>query len=862
MLYGLFIRILFVLSILNSGWVWAQNTDARMTYTKELDTLWSKGVYIQKMSIDGRWVTVKELDYKSKEHYFLLNSETSDTIRLGQIFSSHFSNDNKWFGFMNPDASFTLMNLKTKEETVFENVLSFDFDSSGKYLALKVPELDDTHTLLVIDLRNMSIWKTHNVKDYYWLINTTQLLISKKSQEFSKIYLRDCIGEKEVVVAESKYNTYSAIKLSKSGTSIVYREQRKKGSSLVTYFIETGKDHTLNNKRLQTFIPLSNISSKDLEISDDGLAVFFYRVYANDLELKSNGMEVWELTDPWIYSRMQKYKEQERSYFLTLWDLKTNNVISITDIEHPSVHYNPNHNQALIFDKMQYEPQYKQFEDVDLYLKDFITGKKELIVSQQYNEQGFISLSPSGRYIAFFKNSSWWVYDSIKQKIMNLTQSLDVSFERDEVSGVKDKKPYGIPGWTHDEENVILYDKYDIWLIAPNGHTKKRITHGKESKVTYRISRDEKRNDINYLHLLNNQSGISYNLKEGFVLEVIDANFNTGYSIWNETLGLQDLYFNDTIVSEVLVKDDFLIFKQCRFDSPIAIIKLSLNNQNTTLLYQSNSRLLTFDLGKHEFFAYRNKDGIPLKGVLFYPANYTPNKRYPMIVKLYERIIKHDFLFKPPTDYEYTGFNLLRYLTNDYFVFIPTIAYEVRYPGNSIVKAIVPAINSVLKNYPVDESRIGLYGHSYGGYETAFLVTQTNLFSAAVAGAAVTNLVQYYHDIGWDWRKEQIWRLENQQYRMGDSYYKLKEGYENNSPLSYIEQLETPLLLWSGKEDYNVNWTQSVSMFMAMKRLNKQGKLLLFENESHYLVDSDNQEALSLETFQWFEYYLKKEWSP
>ena len=96
---------------------------------------------------------------------------------------------------------------------------------------------------------------------------------------------------------------------------------------------------------------------------------------------------------------------------------------------------------------------------------------------------------------------------------------------------------------------------------------------------------------------------------------------------------------------------------------------------------------------------------------------------------------------------------------------------------------------------------------------------------------------------------------------MGDSYYKLKEAYKNNSPLSHIEQLETPLLLWTGKEDYNVNWTQSVSMFMAMKRLNKGGKLLLFDNETHYLINPDNQEALSLETFEWFEYYLKKEWS-
>ena len=856
----LLICVFVVFYILNSGWVCAQNSDAKMRYTKELDTLWSKDVFIQEVSENGRWVTVKELDYKSKEHYFLLNSETTDTIILGQVGLNRFSNDSKWFGFMKPDYTFTLLNLKTERKRIFKNISSFEFDSSGSYLVLK-EELDNTHTLLVIDLRDMSIWIEPNVKEFYWVNDTAQLLISKKNQEFSKIYLLDCIKKTEVLVAESQESTYNSIKLSPSGTSIVYKEEGRNSSALVNYFMDTGKSYTLNDLELQEFIPLTYISHKDLNISDDGLSVFFYRTSDKDSKLKPSSMEVWKSTDPWIYSRMLKYKEQEQSYFLTLWDLKTNKVIPITDMEYPSVQYNPNHRQALIFDKMQYEPQYKQFEDVDLYLKDFVTGENELIVSKQYDEQGFISLSPSGRYIAFFKNSSWWIYDSITHQTVNLTEGLNVSFERDEVSGVKDMQPFGLPGWSEDEKYIILYDNYDIWLIETNGNTKKRITHGKENKITYRISRDQNRNDMNYLLLLNNHSGISYNLKEGFVLEMTDVNFNTGYAKWDETLGLQYLYINNTIVSDVLVRGGFLIFKQCRFDSPIAIIKLNLNDKNTALLYQSNSKFLTFNLGKHEFFTYRNQDGVPLRGLLFYPANFKPNRKYPMIVKLYEKIIKDDLLFKPPSDYEYAGFNLLRYLTNDYFIFIPTIAYEVQNPGYSILNSIAPAIENILKNYPIDKDRIGLYGYSYGGYETAFLVTQTNLFSAAVAGAAVTNLVQYYHEIGWDWRKEQIWRLENQQYRMGDSYYKLKEAYRNNSPLSHIEQLETPLLLWTGKEDYNDNWTQSVSMFMAMKRLSKPGKLLLFENESHYLLDIENQEALSLETFQWFEYYLKKEWS-
>ncbi|HAI18424.1 MAG TPA: hypothetical protein DCM10_10575, partial [Xanthomarina gelatinilytica] len=114
----LLICVFVVFYILNSGWVCAQNSDTKMRYTKELDTLWSKDVFIQEVSENGRWVTVKELNYKSKEHYFLLNSETTDAISLGQIVSNRYSNDSKWFGFIKPDHTFTLLNLKTEKKRI------------------------------------------------------------------------------------------------------------------------------------------------------------------------------------------------------------------------------------------------------------------------------------------------------------------------------------------------------------------------------------------------------------------------------------------------------------------------------------------------------------------------------------------------------------------------------------------------------------------------------------------------------------------------------------------------------------------------------------------------------------------------
>ncbi|WP_179367587.1 S9 family peptidase [Winogradskyella forsetii] len=835
------------------------NTIKDALYTKDLDSMWTKNTYILNMSNDGHWLNLKAFGYKNNEHYFLLNTKTTDTIDIGAIGLHSFSDDSKWFGYQLPQDVFVLINLFTKEKKFFNNVTNSKFDSSARYLALTTVSADNTNILEIIDLQNMSVKKAPNVKSHHWTSKAGVILTHEEQQDLSTLSLRDYNASSETIIEKSVNYTFGSVTINRTASSVLYKREGIDGNTLVNYFIESGKRYDLTQQKLQEVIPESLIARRDMKISDDGLFVFFYRKAAVDTLIERGDMEVWESSAPWIYPRMQQYKKREQSCFLTLWNLKNHTVVPITDKKFPSVRFNANHDHALVYDKLQYEPQYKQHEEIDLYLRNFRTGEVELIVEKQYGEHGFISLSPSGRYISYFKHNFWWIYDSKTKGTTQLRHPLGHPFEMEKVLGATDLKPYGLPGWSEDERYVILYDAYDIWLMEPNGLKKTRITQGSENGITYRISRDQSRNDKEYLNLLNGHTGIVYNLDDGFILEMTDSDFKTGYSLWRDASGLETLYFDDTIVSQVLVRGNLMVFNQGTFNKPPAIIKLNLVDKKDSLLFQSNAKLKTFDLGKREFLTYRNKDGTLLKGLIFYPSHYDPDTDYPMIVKIYENIIKDDLIFKPPTDYEYVGFNLLRYLTNDYFVFIPTISYATGDPGKSILKAIFPAIDSILERYPVDKNRIGLYGHSYGGYETAFLVTQTNFFAAAVAGAAVTNLEQYYHDIGWDWSKAQIWRLEHQQYRMGGSYYKLKERYKRNSPLYYVEHLETPLLLWTGKEDYNVNWTQSTSMFMAMKRLAKPGKLLLFKNESHYLIQPEHQRDLSIETFNWFEYYLKKE---
>jgi dipeptidyl aminopeptidase/acylaminoacyl peptidase len=242
---------------------------------------------------------------------------------------------------------------------------------------------------------------------------------------------------------------------------------------------------------------------------------------------------------------------------------------------------------------------------------------------------------------------------------------------------------------------------------------------------------------------------------------------------------------------------------------------------------------------------------------LLYPAHFNPEKKYPMIVYIYEKMSDKVNDFYPPSYYEYTGFNALKYTTNDYFVLLPDIAYTLQDPGISALNCVTAAVNKALELGVIDKDKIGLIGHSFGGYESAYITTQTNLFAAVVAGAGVTNFTSHYHSIGWNSKKPEIWRYESQQWRMGVSYYDNEEAYFRNSPLHHIEKVTTPMLIWSGKKDYQVHWTQSIELYLALRRLKKESKLLLFESESHFITNKKNQVKLSLEVFDWFEKYCK-----
>lgn len=835
-------------------------TPHREQYSPNLDSLWSNGTFILKMSKDGNWVALGE-DFPEKGREIVVVQTNGITqFRFPEAEFLDFSADSKWFGCISKKG-LIIIDLKSHEESRYSNIAAYAFSSDGNYIAAHQQGNEDINNLLIINLITKNIEKRLNsVTQFKWHPSRNILITKVEEEEKVQVVQFDVENGNTKTLFEDKGVTIDHLGWNNFGTAVVFLSGKEGGNQLNYYDENQGILKTLADIQIHEKFKKFKLSNREPFVSDDGKKVIFY-LQGDDIEkVLKNDVQIWDSDDPWIEPQMERYRKQVEQYFLTAWYPESG---AIRAIETEGLHtaaMSVNHDFALVYDQLQYEPLYKFYPNADLYIKNIKTGDSTLVCKNQYTEGEFITISPKGKYISYFKDSDWWVYTIETGKNINLTKGLEGTFKNTEPQRPGDAFPYGNPGWLEDEKYIILYDQYDIWIMTPDGETKKRVTKGKEENFRYRINRDFVQKGYNPL-TINREFGCeSFDFNKGIVLELFDLKtYKSGIAIWQKNKEIKPLLMVEGKIEGItsLENLEVLVYNSQRFDRPISFNRTDVKQKKTNLIYQTNKKLMNYDLGTAEFIEYELKDGTELRGSLVYPSNYNPDKKYPIIVEIYERESSDINNFTPPSNLMLDGFNLLKFTMNDYFVLYPDIDYTIGEPGISALKSVEAAVAKVLETGKVDGKRIGLIGHSYGGYETAFIVTQTDMFAAAVAGAAVTDMVTYYHDINWAWKQSQMWRIENQQFRFGDSFFNMKEAYYRNSPFNHVENMNTPLLLWTGNTDTNINWHQSIQMFMALKRLGKKAKLLVYKGDDHNLFKTKNQNHLSRTIFEWMETYVK-----
>ncbi len=461
-------------------------------YTPDLDSLWSREVYIMKMTTDGNWVVLQEsFDLKEPETILHHTTKEYSFVFKGAQFVN-FSDNDEWFGCISSDKKLQVINLKFKTLTSHESIFSYEFSKSGNYIVAhqKASTSSDLKTFLLINLRTNTVEKIEHVKAIKLHPKADKLLLLKKEVEGYKLTVRNLENTTSITIAESYEGNYDNFQWSTSGNHLVFMERLMDRVEL-NYFNLEGKHIKLRDEQLASKFNDYATSDKFLGISENGMRVVFYRKSLDsNINDNTTSIEVWDTDEVWIAPKMKKYKRDELSNLLTVWYPEEGTLKAIETEELPSAVWDINQDFAIVYDKLQYEPLYKNAVNVDLYVRDIEQERNYLVTSNQYTESSFVSISTCGNYIAYFKGRDWYLYAVKKGTTVNLTQSIDDSFINVDKDFAGDKSPYGSPGWIGENEQIVIYDKNDIWLMAANGSYKERITRGKEENLQYRISQN------------------------------------------------------------------------------------------------------------------------------------------------------------------------------------------------------------------------------------------------------------------------------------------------------------------------------------------------------------------------------------
>ncbi|MHB1146953.1 MAG: alpha/beta hydrolase family protein [Lutibacter sp.] len=831
--------------------------------------LWST-LNAEAISDQGKWVSYS-LSYESGlDTLFVKSTETEQTVAFAKGFDGKFIGD-AWFVCMLPENRFQLQNLLTGKVQKVDQVQRFVLVNEGQYIILFCNTNEGKTKIVIKNLNGDTIETIVNVTSYSMSPQSDQLAYCTSDSIGAGVGLLQ-FGKKIVKTSVINSNTklFENVVWQSEGTSIVFVGRSMDAEAFTA---DTVLHYRIGNKQLFQYDTVMEKSwpkemmldanfTSSLGISDDGARVFFkFKKIPEVSGIKNNsGVQIWNAADKDLYPIWNRYGKPENDPRLAAWWPESGKFMAVGDAMHPAAILNGNQKFALVYNQDHNKPTFKQVADIDYYLVDLNTGLKSPFLKKQSGVLDQLIMSPGGKNIVYFRDRNWWVYSFATNTHTNITRNTGVSFY-DDFTYPGEPSAYGLMGWTANDESLLLYDQFDIWEFSlDNKVIGKKLTQGRESQQIFRLAKTQYWDP----YAVTSKAQI-VNLNSSLLLKVkaIDHS-KSGYVGIDKNLKAQSIVFEPKWVSSILKakKKNCFIYLQEDYNEPPAIL-LKKDNKSPKIIYKSNPQHDNYGWGDSKLIDYKNSKGISVKGALFYPFNYNPRQQYPMVVHIYERKSGNINRYANPSLLNQgNGFNISNYTSQGYFVLLPDIIYEVGNPGFSAADCVIAATKSALEIAPVNKNRLGLIGGSFGGYETDFIITQTNMFAAAVAGSGISDFSSNYLSVCWGDKKSNNWRFEHGQMRMEKTWFEDMDGYLKNSPINAVSKVKTPLLSYTGEEDTQVNPYQTMEFYLALRRLKKEHIMLIFPKEGHAFLGHETQSDLTNRVSDWFGYYLKGEKKP
>ncbi|AEE51996.1 alpha/beta hydrolase family protein [Haliscomenobacter hydrossis] len=881
----------------------SQNTAKRML--EHADIAKWKNIESSKISGDGRWVAYVVKPLEGDGELRLYDAQTEKTYPVPRAENLNFSQDSRYLAFIikpHQDSTMNMRRRKVKKEDLPKDTLGvYDLRTLrlSKYGGVKSYQMPEKWSGWLAYLREPVKRPAKDTSGFVWKKeseeNGTRLILLELEEKQERligyvktyqlardkariawyttggdpeqkpgVYVFDGETRQTKQVLAQKGNVKQLV-FDRPGNQLAFVADVDTTKARIRPFGLYHWQNTADKAKLvlspgASFLPKDWLPSENgtISFSKDGSKMFFgiapppILQDTTLLEEEIVNMEVWSTNDPRIYpmQKVQLDRDRKRSYTCILHTADGKLVqLGSPDVPEIRLSNEGNGNLALGLSNLPYQIQVSwDAEPInDVYLIDVSNGKKEKIATAVH---GSPALSPVGKYVYWFNaiDTAWTAWNIAKKELVKLSNNQKVSFADELHDSPSSPNDYGFAGWTTEDDYFMAYDRYDIWLLDPTNQLKAtNLTNMRAEKIEMRYIRtDPEERSIEevkplLLHFTNettkDEGYYWYDIHSGKKRPLQQGAFM--YSRQVQKAKNADRW--------IFTRENFQTFPDLVYSSDLQKIKT---------ISQANPQQSEFYWGTVELTEWTALDGQRLQGLLIKPAGFDPKKKYPMITYFYER--NSDLLHQHRTPaYNRTVLSFSQLASRGFLVFIPDIPYRIGYPGESAHNAVISGVTALVDKGFVDKDNLGVQGHSWGGYQIAYLVTQTNIFKCAESGAPVVNMVSAYGGIRWESGMSRMFQYEHTQSRIGGTLWEKPLRYLENSPIFFIDKVNTPLLIMHNDKDGAVPWYQGIEFYMALRRLGKPAWMLNYNEEGHGLVKYQNRKDFQLRMLQFFEHYLK-----
>ena len=410
------------------------------------------------------------------------------------------------------------------------------------------------------------------------------------------------------------------------------------------------------------------------------------------------------------------------------------------------------------------------------------------------------------------------------------------------------------PLWDGASENVYVQAGKSLWKVSVASGVAAEIVRIPERGITALAGRRDESQIwlsgggtsiiVSTLDEETKKSGFyRVDLKTGAYTRLIEEDKSYGF----------DLEFN------IDVSDDGQTFVYTAEDGghPRNFWTVNADFQQPRQISDINPQFNAYTMGKARIIEWRGLSGQKLRGVLVLPAGYVEGRRYPLLVRVYGGWMQSDVLNSFGFTHASTFDNLQLFATRSYALLLPDAPLNPGTPMKDLADTILPGVNKAIELGVADADRLGVMGQSFGGYGTLSLLVQTSRFKAAIMRAGFGSLVGIYGEMDKDGSAYAIGVIEEGATRMRGTPWDYRERYIENSPIFYLDRVQTPVFIVHGTQDSAVAPFLADEVFVGLRRLGKEAVYAKYAGEGHGLRSSANQLDYWYRAIEWFDKHLQ-----